>query len=108
MNSTRQKGASRFVRVPVGAEMVVVSKPATVGLLGGVVQQAKGQTGQLFLFHRHQDNNMQGEKFTSVKAVGIAQDRNARFRRTMEVRSQQPRTSMWFLQCKQMKPPAKF
>jgi len=27
---------------------------------------------------------MQGEKFASVKAVGIAQDRNARFRRTME------------------------
>jgi len=28
--------------------------------------------------------NMQGEKFASVKAVGMAQDRNARFRRTME------------------------
>jgi protein phosphatase PTC1 len=27
---------------------------------------------------------MQGEKFHSVKSVGIAQDRNARFRRTME------------------------
>jgi len=50
----------------------------------------KDAKGELFLFHRHQDNNMQGEKFTSVKAVGIAQDRNARFRRTMEVRPQQP------------------
>jgi hypothetical protein len=41
-----------------------------------------------FLFH-HRDKTkttMQGEKFTSVKSVGIAQDRNARFRRTMEVR----------------------
>lgn len=31
------------------------------------------------------ETNMQGEKFASVKAVGMAQDRNARFRRTMEV-----------------------